>query len=91
MGEGKWKKAKFASKFLFMPYNIEELLALPEEERIIIVQQLLDSISEDIEGVETDEEEAAFVEERLRQHRANPNEGKSLEEFKKYFSEKYGL
>jgi len=74
-----------------MSYKLEELLALTEEERITIVQHLLDSISEDIQGIETDEEEAAFVEERLKQHIANPNEGKSLEDFKKYFSEKYGL
>ncbi len=36
-------------------------------------------------------EELAFAEERLKSHEANPDEGKSIEEFKKYFAEKYGF
>jgi len=37
------------------------------------------------------DEELAFAEERLKMHEANPDEGMTLEELKKYFIEKYGF
>ena len=36
-------------------------------------------------------EEITFAEERLKMHEANPQEGMSLDELKKYFAEKYGF
>jgi putative addiction module component (TIGR02574 family) len=72
-----------------MPYNKEELLSLPTEERIALAEELWSSIED--EQLPITEEEAAFAEERLKLHRENPEEGMSVEEFKKRFSDKHGL
>ena len=72
-----------------MPYNKKELLSLPVDEKVALAEELWSSVEEELMPV-TDEE-IAFAEERLRMHEANPNEGVSLEELKKYFAEKYGF
>ena len=72
-----------------MPYNKKELLALPPEEKIELAEELWSSVEEELLPV-TDEE-IAFAEERLKTHQANPDEGMSMEELKKYFAEKYGF
>ena len=72
-----------------MPYNKEELLSLPAEEKIALAEELWSSIEE--EHLPNTEEEITFAEERLRLHNENPAEGISIKEFKKRFSDKYGL
>jgi len=72
-----------------MSYNKKELLSLPVDEKVALAEELWSSVEEELMPV-TDEE-IAFAEERLRMHEANPNEGVSLEELKKYFAEKYGF
>lgn len=72
-----------------MSYKKEELLALPDEEKIALAEELLSSV-EDIH-LSVSDEDIVFAEERLRLHKQNPNEGFSVEEFKKLFSDKYGL
>jgi putative addiction module component (TIGR02574 family) len=72
-----------------MPYNKKELLSLPPEEKIELAEELWSSVEEELMPIT--EEEIAFAEERLKMHEANPDEGMSLEELKKYFIEKYGF
>ena len=72
-----------------MSYNKKELLSLPVDEKVALAEELWSSVEEELMPVT--EEEIAFAEERLRMHEANPNEGMSLEELKKYFAEKYGF
>lgn len=72
-----------------MPYNKKELLSLPPEEKIELAEALWSSVEEELMPI-TDEE-IAFAEERLKMHEANPDEGMTLEELKKYFTEKYGF
>ncbi len=72
-----------------MPYNKKELLSLPPEEKVALAEALWGSVEEEL--LQVTDDEISFAEERLKMHEANPNEGMSLEEFKKYFSEKYGF
>ena len=72
-----------------MPYNKEELLSLPAEEKIALAEELWSSVEDDL--LPSSQEEFAFAEERLKLHRENPTEGMSVEEFKKRFSDKHGL
>lgn len=72
-----------------MPYNKEELLSLPDGEKIALAEELWSSIEE--KNIPVSDEEIAFAEERLRLHQENPSEGISVEEFKKRFADKHGL
>ncbi len=72
-----------------MAYNKEELLALPAKEKLALAEELWSSVEEEVMDVTDDE--ISFAEERLKMHEANPEEGVSIEVFKKYFSEKYGF
>ncbi len=72
-----------------MPFNKEELLRLPDEEKIALAEELWSSVEE--KHLPTSDEEIAFAEERLRLHQENPLEGMSIEEFKKRFADKHGL
>ncbi len=72
-----------------MSYNKKELLTLPADEKVALAEELWSSVEEELMPITN--EELAFAEERLRMHEANPNEGMSLEELKKYFAEKYGF
>lgn len=72
-----------------MPYNKEELLALPDEEKIELAEDLWSSTEE--KNLPVTDEEIAFAEERLRLHEENPSAGMSVEEFKKRFADKRGL
>ncbi len=72
-----------------MPYNKEELLSLPAEEKIALAEELWSSVED--EHLPVTDEEITFAEERLRLHNENSAEGMSIEEFKKIFSDKHGL
>lgn len=72
-----------------MPYNREELLALPDEEKIALAEELWSSIEE--KHLPVSDEEIAFAAERLRLHNLNPHDAISIEEFKRRFEEKHGL
>ena len=64
-------------------------MSLPVNEKVALAEELWSSVEE--KRMPVTDEEIAFAEERLRMHEANPNEGVSLEELKKYFAEKYGF
>ena len=72
-----------------MPYNKEELIALPAAERIALAEELWSSVENELMPVTN--EETAFAKERLEQREAASNEGVSLDMFKTYFKDKYGF
>lgn len=72
-----------------MPYNKEQLLSLPPEERVALAEEFWSSVEEDV--IKISDDEIAFAEERLKLHQQNPNDGMSIEGLKKYFAEKHGL
>jgi len=72
----------------FMPYNKEELMALPPKEKLQLAEELWGSVENEMIAQDTEEE--AFATERLRLHNKNPNENIDLEGFKTYFKQKYG-
>jgi putative addiction module component (TIGR02574 family) len=71
-----------------MSYNKSELLALPAQEKIDLAEELWSSVENELEVTP---EEIAFADERLKLHQSTPNEGLSVDVFKKYFAEKYGF
>ena len=72
-----------------MSYNKKDLLSLPANEKLELVEELWSSVEEDLMPITN--EELAFAEERLKLHEANPNEGMSIQQLKKYFADKYGF
>jgi putative addiction module component (TIGR02574 family) len=72
-----------------MAYDIKELLALPNEEKLAIAQTLWNDVNE--EPLELDNEEKEFLDERLRMYKENPNDGISWEEMKQKLKDKYGF
>ena len=72
-----------------MSINKTEILSLPDEEKIALAEELWSSVEEHLRPVT--EYELAFARERLNMHEASTSEGMSLDSFKKYFAEKYGL
>jgi putative addiction module component (TIGR02574 family) len=72
-----------------MPFNKDEILSLPAEEKIALAEELWSSVEEEL--LQDSDEEVLFAEQRLKMHNENPGEGMSLESFKKYFADKYGF
>jgi len=72
-----------------MPINKAEILSLPAEEKIALPEELWSSVEEEL--LPATEDEISFVKERLQMHEANPDESINLEDFKKYFADKYGF
>ena len=72
-----------------MSYNKEELIALPAAEKIALAEELWSSVESELMPVTN--EEVEFAKERLQLHEEQPNEGMSLDMFKKYFADKYGF
>jgi len=54
-----------------------------------LAEELWSSVEEELLPIT--EDEVSFAKERLHMHQANPDEGMSLEAFKKYFADKYGF
>ncbi|MES2645545.1 MAG: addiction module protein [Bacteroidota bacterium] len=71
-----------------MTYDRLELLSLPAQEKIALAEELWSSVEEELH---VSKEEIEFAEERIKLHEAAPNEGLSVEAFKKYFADKYGF
>lgn len=72
-----------------MAYNKEELMKLPVEGKLELVEALWDGIDDDLLPVT--QEEIAFAKERLQLHNQNNGEGMSWEELKKKIYEQYGF
>ena len=65
-----------------MTQILQDILNLSVSERIIIVEAIWDSISENEEKVALSEETRQLLNDRLIAHQNNPNEGSSWEEVK---------
>lgn len=72
-----------------MAYNKKQLLTLPPEERVALAEELWSSVEEDLSKISDDD--IAFAEERLKLHQQNKNNGMSIEDLRKYFTEKHGF
>ncbi len=60
--------------------NIQEL---SQSERILLAEELWDSITENQDSLEVTAPQKKILEERLAAYKASPNEGSSWEEVKK--------
>jgi putative addiction module component (TIGR02574 family) len=60
--------------------NIQEL---SQSERILLAEELWDSITENQDSLEVTAAQKKILEERLAAYKASPNEGSSWEEVKK--------
>ena len=65
-----------------MTQILKDILNLSVSERIIIVEAIWDSISENEETVALSEETRQLLDDRLIAHQNDPNEGSSWEEVK---------
>ena len=65
-----------------MTQILQDILNLSVSERILIVEAIWDSISENEETVSLSEETRQLLDDRLIAHQNNPNEGSSWEEVK---------
>lgn len=65
-----------------MTQILQDILNLSVSERILIVEAIWDSISANEDSVALSEETRQLLDDRLRAHQNNPNEGSSWEEVK---------
>jgi len=65
-----------------MTQILQDILNLSVSERILIVEAIWDSISQNEETVALSEETRQLLDDRLKAHQNNPNEGSSWEEVK---------
>ena len=72
-----------------MAYDKKELLALPDEEKLALAEELWGSVEEKM--IPVTEDEISFAEERLKMHEANPQEGMSWDEAREKLKAKYGF
>jgi len=54
--------------------DIAEILQLPVEERLRLVQLIWDSVAADASGVPLSDAHRAVIDERLSEHEANPDD-----------------
>lgn len=72
-----------------MAYDKQELLNLPVEEKLELVEALWDTIDDELSPVTP--EEIQFAKERLDLHNQNPSDGMSWTELKVKIQERYGF
>jgi putative addiction module component (TIGR02574 family) len=65
--------------------SIQEILKLSVAEKILLVEKIWDSIAEDSTKQPMPEWKKQMLEERLEEHRKNPESGISWEELKKKY------
>lgn len=66
-----------------MTTNIDDILKLPVDERLEIMERIWESVQQDDEYVEIPKWHREILEERFQKHKNNLTEGKSWEEVKK--------
>ena len=69
---------------------IKDLLELPVEERIQLIQDLWDSVAAEPSGVPVTEAQKKELRRRLAEHRADPNSALPWEEVRRRLYERYG-
>ena len=70
-------------------FHKERLFKLSQKEQVQFAEELWGNVEDELLPI-TDEE-VAFAEERLKMHKAKPNEGVNLEGLKNHFAKKYGF
>ncbi len=65
------------------------LLALPINERLELAEELWSSVEAEFHKDSSDD--IAFAKERLNLHLEDPETGYSINQLKKYFSDRYGI
>ena len=63
-------------------------MLLPDDEKLILVNQIIESISDQKKEYPVSDDVMQLVAERIERYKANPDSGLSLEEFKKQFKER---
>lgn len=66
-----------------MKTDIDDILKLPVDERLEIIERIWESVQQDDEYMEIPEWHREILEERFQKHKNNLTEGKSWEEVKK--------
>jgi putative addiction module component (TIGR02574 family) len=72
-----------------MPYNKQDILQLPVEEKLQLAEEIWQSIDE--KDLPKSDAEIQIAEERYQAYLKNPNAGMSWEEFRKKIFDKYGF
>ena len=72
-----------------MPYNKQDILQLPVEEKLQLAEEIWQSIDE--KDLPKSDAEIQIAEERYKAYLKNPNAGMSWEEFRKKIFDKYGF
>lgn len=72
-----------------MNEQIEKIKKMSIPERILIIEEIWDSIVESEEELPISKEHKSIIKERLEDYYKNPNEGKSWEEIRKNILSKY--
>lgn len=72
-----------------MSFEKSVLLALPVNERLALAEELWSSVEDEFHRDSTDE--IVFANERLNLHLEEPESGYSVDQLKKYFSDKHGI
>ena len=72
-----------------MPINKKEILALPADEKLALVEELWDSIDEGL--LTLNQEEKEFVQQRYQAHLNQREEAISFDEFQKKIKAKHGF
>jgi putative addiction module component (TIGR02574 family) len=66
---------------------IEQIMLLPDDEKLVLVSQIIDSINDKESNYVVSDDVVALVQERIEQYKINPSSGLSLNEFKARFKE----
>jgi putative addiction module component (TIGR02574 family) len=74
-----------------MTKNISEILKLSLSERILIVEEIWDSIANESDKFPITEKQKNILEERLVAYNKNPKSGKPWEQIRNELLKKYGL
>jgi putative addiction module component (TIGR02574 family) len=61
------------------PVRLSDILSLPREERIRLVEEIWDSIARESEALPLTAEQAAELDRRIAEYEANPEEGEPWE------------
>lgn len=66
---------------------IEQIMLLPDDEKLVLVSQIIESINDKESCYAVSEDVVALVQERIEQYKINPSSGLSLNEFKARFKD----
>lgn len=74
---------------LIIKNRIHEFIEIADERILRVINAIV--ISENVEALKLSDEHRNILDERLRDHKANPNDGNSWEEVSDKLKEEYGF